>query len=75
MESASPESLKLYRLFCKRLSLFFGKSSEQIKLLDVQNRLELKHKQVQDWMDRAEKRGIIRKTKKRPITHELRNAP
>ena len=70
-ESASPESLKLYRLFCKQLSLFFGKSSEQIKLLDVQNRLGLERTQVQVWLDRAEQDGLIRKTKKRPVTYEL----
>ena len=71
VESASPESLKLYRLFCKQLSLFFGKSSGQIKLLDVQNRLGLERTQVQVWLDRAEQDGLIRKTKKRPVTYEL----
>ena len=70
-KSGYSQNPKLYTLFCKELSLFLGKSSGQIKLLDVQNRLELERKQVQVWLDRAEQDGLIRKTKKRPVTYEL----
>ena len=62
---------KLYLVFCKELSRFLKESSGQVKLLEVQNRLRLERKQVQVWMDQAEKDGLIRKTKKRPITYEL----
>ncbi len=70
-KSDYPRKPELYSLFCKELSLFVGNSSRQIKPLDVQNRLELERNQVQAWLDRAEQDGLIRKTKKRPVTYEL----
>ena len=68
MDNQSP---KLYMVFCEELSRFFEESSGEIRLLEVQNRLKLERKQVQVWMDWAEKDGLIRKTKKRPLTYEL----
>ena len=67
----SQRNPKLYLAFCKELSRFLKESSGQAKLLEVQNRLKLERKQVQVWMDQAEKDGLIRKTKKRPLTYEL----
>lgn len=71
VKSSPQRSPKLYLVFCKELSRFLKESSGQVKLLEVQNRLKLERKQVQVWMDQAEKDGLIRKTKKRPITYEL----
>ena len=70
-ESSPQRSPKLYLVFCKELSRFLKESSGQVRLLEVQNRLKLERKQVQVWMDQAEKDGLIRKTKKRPLTYEL----
>ena len=70
-ESSPQRNPKLYSVFYKELSRFLKESSGQVKLLEVQNRLKLERKQVQVWMDQAEKDGLIRKTKKRPITYEL----
>ena len=74
-EPGSQETPELYVLFCKELSRFFKESSGHIKLPEVQHRLKLERKQVKVWLDRAEKDGMIKKTKKRPLTYELLHAP
>ena len=69
-----PESKnELYVAFCRQLRLILNTAGE-MKPKEVGDALGLVQNQTANWLDRAEREGLVRRTSKRPVKFGLADA-